>query len=1058
MAIDFDNIHKIDGMSANEVEAAIRNGAKLNEAISSEAEKRQEEDSKLYNEISKEKTLLQGNIDAERTAREAKDTELDGKITDESTVREAKDTELQEAITAETSARSADVTSLRLIIDEEKRTREAKDAELQESINKRVEFIQAYENELDELFVVGEGIYKVLGRERPEDGSITVDTTWRDYYIIARGQQTDNMVIKTVQIKVSFYGIYERLGVKDWRGIVGQPSGTRITWSEWTKYITQSEFDSEIETIKESIDSDMKSQFYGYKYYDGREVTDDSADFELVEGTQSVRCTNLTKTGTITVPYKIGDTIVTGIADNAFENSLCYEVILPNTIESVGASAFKNATNLMEISIPDSVTSVKESAFEGCSSLNIMHWSDNTAMILANTFKDCAALGELYIGEIVHVIDETAFNGCTTDNLCFYTVDGCTIDTFAQQHNFKTRYLITNVSSEKMSQEIDSALSEERMIRDQADKALSDRLNEVESIANKKPNNILDGTPTGSLNQLFDSGNTLDFTDKNPNATLVDASLTGSLTKGATGNYATSFGGKSIAMGKRSLAEGTTTIAKGNYSHAEGDNSVALGNDSHAECYRTLAQGTGSHSEGIDTIAKGSYSHSEGNTTISTGNFSHSEGLKTESKGEASHAEGTYTTASGYGSHSEGSTTKANGDSSHAEGITSKAIGKASHAEGTNTEAIGTNAHAEGHKTIAGAIASELVSTYVDGSTAVEEYTLSDANGFIVGHYFGECIIERNTGRKSFHFNVGKIEHISGNTLTITMVNPVTDITNRYKTYIFMGEPYSNSSTDGSGSTPTTNNTEMGSQSHTEGNRTMALGNHAHAEGNKTKALGEMSHSEGYETIAHSDYQHVQGKFNVEDADNKYADIIGNGTSDSIRSNAYTLDWQGNVWYQGDIKIGGTSYDDGINVVTETELDKKQDKVEISEIADTETSFVCDLSAVHNEEIRIRSTLASGITFVIPNEVYPDDYITSLSFGTGDTAPQISYSATGIIQWIGTDCSIVDGKSIFAPKPNIHYDIVIYFNGFQFIGLVNGFVTATIPNSGIVSETTEATS
>lgn len=573
------------------------------------------------------------------------------------------------------------------------------------------------------------------------------------------------------------------------------------------------------------------------------------------------------------------------------------------------------------------------------------------------------------------------------------------------------------------------------------------RIDMIEELVNKKADNILDGTATGSLNQLFDGEETLDFTTKNPNATSVDASLTGSLTKGATGNYAISLGGKSIAMGKRSVAEGTTTIAKGNYSHAEGDNTVALGNDSHAECYRTLAQGTGSHSEGIDTIAKGSYSHSEGNTTISTGNFSHSEGLKTESKGEASHAEGTYTTASGYGSHSEGSTTKANGDSSHAEGITSKAVGKASHAEGTNTEAIGVNAHAEGHKTIAGAIASELVSTYVDGSAAIEEYTLSDANGFTIGHYFGECIIERNTGRKSFHFNVGKIEHISGNTLTITMVNPVTDITNRYKTYIFMGEPYSNSSTDGSGSTSTTNNVEMGSQSHTEGNRTIALGNHAHAEGNKTKAFGEMSHSEGYETIAHSDYQHVQGKFNIEDADNKYADIIGNGTSDTNRSNAHTLDWNGNAWYQGDIKIGGNSYDDGINVATETELDKKQDKVTISEYPEDNTELIYDLSIMHNNELRTKSTLANGITFIIPNEVHPDDYVTSLSFNTGDIAPQIGYSDTGIINWIGTDCSTTDGKSEFTPSANMHYDIVIYYNGSQLVGLVNGYTPATVVNS-----------
>lgn len=111
------------------------------------------------------------------------------------------------------------------------------------------------------------------------------------------------------------------------------------------------------------------------------------------------------------------------------------------------------------------------------------------------------------------------------------------------------------------------------------------------AIVNSIPNihNLLDGVATGALNQLFDGGDTLDFTGKNPNAVaagllakLGESDIT-KLTRGATGQYASSFGGKSIAKGKRGHAEGTTTIAAGNYSHAEGDNSVTLGDDSHAE-------------------------------------------------------------------------------------------------------------------------------------------------------------------------------------------------------------------------------------------------------------------------------------------------------------------------------------------------------------------------------------------------------------------------------------------------------------------------------------------
>ena len=55
-------------------------------------------------------------------------------------------------------------------------------------------------------------------------------------------------------------------------------------------------------------------------------------------------------------------------------------------------------------------------------------------------------------------------------------------------------------------------------------------------------------------------------------------------------------------------------------------------------------------------------------------------------------------------------------------------------------------------------------------------------------------------------------------------------------------------------------------------------------------------------TTASSYRQHVQGKYNIEDSNSIYAHIVGNGTSDSDRSNAHTLDWSGNAWYAGTVE------------------------------------------------------------------------------------------------------------------------------------------------------------
>jgi lysophospholipase L1-like esterase len=102
----------------------------------------------------------------------------------------------------------------------------------------------------------------------------------------------------------------------------------------------------------------------------------------------------------------------------------------------------------------------------------------------------------------------------------------------------------------------------------------------------------------------------------------------------------------------------------------------------------------------------------------------------------------------------------------------------------------------------------------------------------------------------------------------------------------------------------------QGEYSHAEGDYTTAYGKVSHAEGYHTIAEGDYSHAEGYSTYASGDYSHVQGKYNIEDTENKYAHIVGNGEEEDTLSNAHTLDWEGNAWFQGNIKVGGTGQDD----------------------------------------------------------------------------------------------------------------------------------------------------
>ena len=71
------------------------------------------------------------------------------------------------------------------------------------------------------------------------------------------------------------------------------------------------------------------------------------------------------------------------------------------------------------------------------------------------------------------------------------------------------------------------------------------------------------------------------------------------------------------------------------------------------------------------------------------------------------------------------------------------------------------------------------------------------------------------------------------------------------------------------------------------------------------EAEGWNAHAEGQGSLASGDNQHVFGMYNEEDRNSVYVEIVGNGSSDNDRSNARTLDWEGNETLAGDLSVGG---------------------------------------------------------------------------------------------------------------------------------------------------------
>ena len=407
-------------------------------------------------------------------------------------------------------------------------------------------------------------------------------------------------------------------------------------------------------------------------------------------------------------------------------------------------------------------------------------------------------------------------------------------------------------------------------------------------------------------------------------------------------------------------------IASDYTAHVEGDSSGALAYAAHAEGSSTFATEDAAHSEGSCTYARGYAAHAEGSDNIAAEFADHAEGSTTVAAGGASHAEGDSSIAFGYASHSEGE---------------SIAIGPYSHAEGCRTVSYGDYSHSEGEGNV---IYTQSVITKISNNLYQldKEYDIKVGDIVVVNNYLDKfgCAeiseydqenltikIKQATGSPFFYAGdydswerteflsnsiaFGDYSHIEGKE-TIAY--------GRYAHVQGIGTIAPQANMDVTGRF---NSLEYGYEKSTIANQNIVLTTIYHiddfvfdSEIGKFMPVNKASESSDHTNIIIGDlyvdgdsdqdgfYSEIyeiigEPKYNTppygaspyytapyykyyagHTAEGKYAHIVGNGISDTERSNAHTLDWDGNAWFAGDIYVGGTSQKDGDRLARISEI------------------------------------------------------------------------------------------------------------------------------------------
>lgn len=137
----------------------------------------------------------------------------------------------------------------------------------------------------------------------------------------------------------------------------------------------------------------------------------------------------------VEIPEKIGARVITAVDSSAFyKNKSVEQVILPDSVLSIGNMAFMYCSNLKDVDVSVNLNSIGDYAFVGCTSLSEIDLNSNISSlsvsmfdesgittfkipynvkeIKKNAFRNCNSLTSIRIPDYVTTINDNVFRNC----------------------------------------------------------------------------------------------------------------------------------------------------------------------------------------------------------------------------------------------------------------------------------------------------------------------------------------------------------------------------------------------------------------------------------------------------------------------------------------------------------------------------------------------------------------------------------------------------------------------------------------------------------------------